>query len=149
MRTYDEGFPLDGIWHNVPELGKVHNRSQTYSIKFTYADLSPENIMVKSCSITGIIEWEFSGWYPEYWEYTKIYYGWRPYREDFYHIFDRFTKTYPAELAAEREIWKRLNTFSYDLPLPTASTVQVNPRRMSKDSDAKFQPTSLQPKSKP
>lgn len=113
-------LPLDGIWSNVPEVVKVHARPQTYTIKFTHADLSPRNIMVKNGKITGIIDWEFSGWYPEYWEYTKTYHGWRPYLKDFYDILDRFTKTYPEELAAEREIWKRVDIFTYDKPTKTA-----------------------------
>jgi len=25
--------------------------------------------------ITGIIDWEYAGWYPEYWEYAKAYFG--------------------------------------------------------------------------
>ena len=26
----------------------------------------------ESCRITGIIDWELAGWYPEYWEYANI-----------------------------------------------------------------------------
>jgi len=44
-----------------------------HSIRFTHADLSPRNIIVKDGKIQGIIDWEFSGWYPEYWEYVKFY----------------------------------------------------------------------------
>jgi hypothetical protein len=25
--------------------------------------------------ITGIIDWEYEGWYPEYWEYAKAFFG--------------------------------------------------------------------------
>jgi hypothetical protein len=111
------GLPLDGVWSSVPEVVKVHERPESYyATKFSHADLSPENIMVENGKVTGIIDWEFGGWYPEYWEYTKTYYGWRPYREDFYHILDRYTKTYPEELAAERGIWQRVDTFTYDMP---------------------------------
>lgn len=112
------GLPVDGVWSNVPEVVKVHQRpSSHYAIKFCHADFSPENIMVdEEGKVTAIIDWEFGGWYPEYWEYTKIYYGWRPYRADFYPLLDRFTKTYPEELEAEHEIWKRVTTFTYDMP---------------------------------
>jgi len=34
----------------------------------THGDLSDRNILVKDGKITGLVDWEFSGWYPEYWE---------------------------------------------------------------------------------
>lgn len=40
---------------------------------FTHGDVAPRNIMVdEGCRITGIIDWELAGWYPEYWEYANI-----------------------------------------------------------------------------
>lgn len=40
---------------------------------FTHADISPRNIMVDgNFRITGIIDWEAAGWYPDYWEYANI-----------------------------------------------------------------------------
>lgn len=38
---------------------------------WTHGDLSPENIMVKDGKVTGILDWEFSGYYPVWWEYVK------------------------------------------------------------------------------
>lgn len=41
--------------------------------RFTHGDLLPENIMVDMSSehstITGISDWELSGWYPYFWDY--------------------------------------------------------------------------------
>jgi len=52
----------------------------------THGDLHPRNIMVKweadqedagampqkrRLKVTGIIDWDLSGWYPEYWEYVR------------------------------------------------------------------------------
>jgi hypothetical protein len=34
-------------------------------------NLSDRNIMVDKGRITGIIDWKFSGWFPEYWEYVQ------------------------------------------------------------------------------
>lgn len=48
-----------------------------HSIRFTHGDLRPQNIMVRAGSITGILDWELSGWYPEYWEFAKALYVWR------------------------------------------------------------------------
>lgn len=40
---------------------------------FTHGDIAPRNIMVTdSGSITGLIDWENAGWYPDYWEYANI-----------------------------------------------------------------------------
>ena len=72
--------------------------------------------MVKNGKITGIIDWEFAGWYPEYWNYTKVHYGHRPIRQDFYDVFDKTATTYPTELTAERAIWTSYTTFHYDCP---------------------------------
>ena len=40
---------------------------------FTHGDVAPRNIMMdEDCHITGIIDWEQAGWYPDYWEYANI-----------------------------------------------------------------------------
>jgi hypothetical protein len=40
---------------------------------FTHADMAPRNIMVdQTHRITGILDWEAAGWYPDYWEYANI-----------------------------------------------------------------------------
>ncbi|KKZ65090.1 hypothetical protein EMCG_01330 [[Emmonsia] crescens] len=40
---------------------------------FTHADIAPRNIMVnENYQITGLLDWEYSGWYPDYWEYAQI-----------------------------------------------------------------------------
>jgi len=38
----------------------------------THCDLSPRNVLVDGTKITGIIDWEFSGWYPEYFEHAMV-----------------------------------------------------------------------------
>ncbi|KAF7563112.1 hypothetical protein G7046_g998 [Stylonectria norvegica] len=51
-----------------------------HKIMFTHADLNFRNILVdevdledgtRGWRVKGIVDWEFSGYYPEYWEYTK------------------------------------------------------------------------------
>lgn len=42
-------------------------------IVFTHADLSPRNIIVKGDRVQALLDWEYSGWYPEYWEYVKFF----------------------------------------------------------------------------
>ncbi|KAH8922614.1 kinase-like protein [Atractiella rhizophila] len=52
------------------------NRSKTDqglpSFVFSHCDLNPYNILVENGSITGIIDWEWSGYYPEWMEYASI-----------------------------------------------------------------------------
>lgn len=43
-------------------------------IKFTHGDLHRSNIVVSSSKpyyVVGIVDWEQSGWFPEYWEECK------------------------------------------------------------------------------
>jgi len=52
--------------------------STAHLIVMTHSDLCPENILVSysypdTISITGLIDWELSGAYPEYWEYVKAF----------------------------------------------------------------------------
>ncbi|KAL8838835.1 MAG: hypothetical protein Q9170_001990 [Blastenia crenularia] len=51
-------------------------RSNAASIVFTHGDIRPENVIVRpdahgNYSITGILDWEKSGWYPDWFECTK------------------------------------------------------------------------------
>ncbi|KKZ64084.1 hypothetical protein EMCG_01580 [[Emmonsia] crescens] len=48
--------------------------SHVYQSRFTHADLYPRNILIRDRKVCTIIDWEFAGWYPEYWKYTKMHY---------------------------------------------------------------------------
>ncbi|KAJ5154949.1 uncharacterized protein N7500_010388 [Penicillium coprophilum] len=48
----------------------------SHSIVFAHGDLRPQNIMVKNGYVVAIIDWELSGWYPEYWEFAKTLLIW-------------------------------------------------------------------------
>ena len=67
-----------------------------YKIVFTHADLNMRNILVKDGRISGIVDWENAGWFPEYWEYTtamnsNYIKGWRE-------EINKFLTPYPREL---------------------------------------------------
>ena len=51
----------------------------------------------------------------------KLYFGWRPYREDFYHEMDKVLTTYPQELAADKAILNTYDIWSYDIDTPRRS----------------------------
>ncbi|KAM0724062.1 hypothetical protein Q7P37_000242 [Cladosporium fusiforme] len=42
-------------------------------IVFTHGDLTPRNIIVKGDRVEALLDWEYAGWYPEYWEYVKFF----------------------------------------------------------------------------
>jgi aminoglycoside phosphotransferase len=42
-----------------------------HKVVLTHGDFHLRNIIVKDMVITGIIDWEFAGWYPEHWEFIK------------------------------------------------------------------------------
>jgi len=54
-------------------ISKSH--SVQHDIVFTHADLNLRNILVDEMGrVSGIVDWECAGWYPEYWEYTKMHF---------------------------------------------------------------------------
>jgi aminoglycoside phosphotransferase (APT) family kinase protein len=53
---------------------------------FTHGDLAPRNIVVDGeAHVTAILDWEYAGWYPQWWEAVKAYQfcndvpGWKAY----------------------------------------------------------------------
>ncbi|KAI8722687.1 APH domain-containing protein [Fusarium sp. LHS14.1] len=59
-------------WNDVKEMAARQDGAWPQSV-FTHGDLNPSNILVRGDEIVGIIDWEFSGWYPHYWEYTSAW----------------------------------------------------------------------------
>lgn len=52
-------------WHQITtQLGS------DYPIVFTNGDIAARNVMVRDGHIVAILDWEMSGWYPDYWEYV-------------------------------------------------------------------------------
>ncbi|KAB8210991.1 kinase-like protein [Aspergillus parasiticus] len=54
--------------------------------------------------VAAIIDWEFGGWYPEYWEYTKAHYV-QLNMPDWYEVPESALTRYDEELKAERTLW--------------------------------------------
>lgn len=70
-----------------------------HKILFTHGDLSPTNIIVKEGRIVGIVDWEYAGWYPEYWEFVQFFRAVYADYRDYADII--FATLYPAELMAD------------------------------------------------
>ncbi|KAI9933695.1 hypothetical protein ASPWEDRAFT_167965 [Aspergillus wentii DTO 134E9] len=68
-------FLLGDIARSIPDLLRhyaKHALDNDHEIVFTHADFAPRNVLVDDQGhVTAIIDWEDSGWYPEYWEYVK------------------------------------------------------------------------------
>jgi hypothetical protein len=41
-----------------------------HRVVFTHGDFAVHNILVHRGHVSGMIDWESAGWYPEYWEFT-------------------------------------------------------------------------------
>lgn len=65
-----------------PQIGPSYRRwlrsrlRDDYRVMLTHGDFHPRNIMVEiipsgDVRVTGVIDWEMGGWYPEYWEMYK------------------------------------------------------------------------------
>lgn len=67
---------------------------------FTHGDLNPFNIIVRDDRVVGIIDWEFAGWYPNYWEYTSAWCG-NVVRPTWQEMLPKFLDTFPEELKME------------------------------------------------
>ncbi|KAK4446309.1 kinase-like domain-containing protein [Podospora aff. communis PSN243] len=89
-----------------------------HKIVFTHADLNPRNILVDKVTrsdgtsgwrITGIVDWENAGHYPEYWEYTKaLFEGFRwpqRYNNIIHGVFSEFGD-YSKEFDVEKRSWE-------------------------------------------
>jgi aminoglycoside phosphotransferase len=59
-----------GTYMGLPEVpSALREIGQEHSVVFTHGDLAPRNIMVDGEEITGILDWETLGWYPDFWEF--------------------------------------------------------------------------------
>jgi aminoglycoside phosphotransferase (APT) family kinase protein len=62
-----------------PELGAKYRRYLTDNrpVVFSHADLSWENVLLepRSGQVTGILDWEMAGFWPDWWEYRKALFG--------------------------------------------------------------------------
>ncbi|KAI1121435.1 hypothetical protein F5Y10DRAFT_272103 [Nemania abortiva] len=110
-------FPDEASFSQVLRFSDEPSR-RGHRIVFTHADLNPRNILVdevtqkdgsRGWSVTGIVDWEFSGYYPEYWEYTKaLFEGFRwikRYNDMVKDIF-RYFGDYSNELEVETRSWE-------------------------------------------
>lgn len=102
LRNGIEGNELD-VLPEVQDLIKLHETTNNI-VCFTHSDLNPLNILVHNGRITGIVDWEFAGWMPLYWEYANACLGNPMTRFEKEHV-DQFLE--PASTALEMETLRR------------------------------------------
>lgn len=66
------GFKSDLEYHQALDTAR-DIRSIPHRVLFTHSDLKHHNILVSGSRITGFLDWESAGWYPEYWEFTTAF----------------------------------------------------------------------------
>lgn len=82
--------------------------AKRHHIVFMHADLHACNVLVHEGRLSGIIDWEHAGWYPEYWEHTMAEYHMkrRSLEQQFWDAAHPFGENaYPEELALEWALW--------------------------------------------
>ncbi|KAH7384585.1 kinase-like domain-containing protein [Pyrenochaeta sp. MPI-SDFR-AT-0127] len=65
----DHSFPSLDIFEQKLSCAQRIQSMQHPSV-FTHGDLKHHNVMIYDGHVSGFIDWESAGWYPEYWEYT-------------------------------------------------------------------------------
>lgn len=64
------------LFRQIPSRLRAAFHSQLrvdHRIVFTHGDLTPRNILIQDGKISGIVDWEETGWYPEYWGLAKFF----------------------------------------------------------------------------
>ncbi|OQE06026.1 hypothetical protein PENVUL_c020G06264 [Penicillium vulpinum] len=76
----DGSLSLDRMLEDLQQPGRPISSDSDLGLESTSdistmgeVDIAPRNIIVdEQNNVTGILDWEYAGWYPEYWEYAQI-----------------------------------------------------------------------------
>ncbi|KAF2473270.1 uncharacterized protein BDR25DRAFT_341390 [Lindgomyces ingoldianus] len=107
LRFQDETAFNKCLTHDLPlnedawkQISRPH--SARHDIVFTHADLNLRNILVdRNGKISGIVDWECAGWFPEYWEYSKMHFTVRHTARWIADVVDQVFPGYRDELYVE------------------------------------------------
>lgn len=94
-------FLISGVFAATPSIlvRKFRQRLRIdHRVVFTHADLAQHNIIIRDNNVVALVDWQYAGWYPEYWDYVKFFS--RPARnKDWYEYADViFPQSYDEEL---------------------------------------------------
>lgn len=93
---------------------------------------------MRGSNVVAIIDWECSGWFPEYWEYIKAHYN-SALSPEFYEMLRRHLPRYDEELVAERTLWR-----NFDQPLDKATEMTTSSKSQVSDVQAFGRPRLIQ-----
>lgn len=95
-----------GIQNALADGLRRHNGQP---IVLSHADLSPRNIIIKDGQLKALLDWEYAGWYPKYWEYVKFFERYTPCEGWIDLAGYIFPTPYPSELLTYQGIarWRR------------------------------------------
>ncbi|CAG8948723.1 hypothetical protein HYFRA_00001844 [Hymenoscyphus fraxineus] len=88
----------ENVW--VDMVAEFIRAMPKHEIVLTHSDLAPRNIIVRGGKVVAILDWEYHGFYPAYWEYVKACYrpdwssGWMKER-----VVERIMQQYTLEHA--------------------------------------------------
>ncbi len=104
--TFNEAWGYKLIPKKYPEHREVFEKiaGRSWRIIFAHGDLGPHNLLWRDGKIVAVIDWEFAGWLPEYWDYTRIFkviYPDNPADQEWWKMLQDFIPCYPDELEVE------------------------------------------------
>ncbi|KAK2871593.1 hypothetical protein FQN49_003025 [Arthroderma sp. PD_2] len=103
-------YLTDPFWEEI-RRSAAKSHDIRHDIVFTHGDLNPRNILAENGRITGIVDWENAGWFPEYWEYTKAHYTVRSLMRWLVDVIDTAFTGYRDELVVENMLSDLLGPF--------------------------------------
>ncbi|EGE08674.1 hypothetical protein TEQG_07633 [Trichophyton equinum CBS 127.97] len=103
-------YLTDPFWEEI-RIRAAKSHDTPHDIVFTHGDLNPRNILAENGRITGIVDWENAGWFPEYWEYTKMHYTVRSLERWLVDVVDSVFPGYREELWVENMLSDLLGPF--------------------------------------
>ncbi|KAF2793234.1 hypothetical protein K505DRAFT_277318 [Melanomma pulvis-pyrius CBS 109.77] len=116
-RYATEGYSKHKTQHFSRAFKDVY---QNHAPVFTHADFQQKNLMFRKPPATTenglvqwastdlelvIIDWEFAGWYPSYWEYSRALFGCGAWKDDWGDWIDKMLEPYRNEYAWLYAFW--------------------------------------------
>ncbi|KAG8667770.1 hypothetical protein FPOAC2_12969 [Fusarium poae] len=100
LRPEDYPNRVDDDWEAIKDMASNQDGPWPPPL-FTHGDLNPFNVIVRDGRVVSIIDWEFAGWYPYYWEYTAAWYG-NETRQAWQGLLTKFLDPHTEELEMDK-----------------------------------------------
>ncbi|KAF2863510.1 hypothetical protein K470DRAFT_254803 [Piedraia hortae CBS 480.64] len=101
---FHEALVNDRVKSNPVIQDFIYNE---YKARFTHGNLDVINILVnkKTHQFVALIDWKGAGWFPDYWEYTKMHFH-AIYCVEFVELMKEVIERYDKELEIEEYLWR-------------------------------------------